>query len=151
MCHQSFLQTLDLSKNNIIGQIPQCFRQIVALSNLKFPRKILYHSSFTLGYVGNEEVYEVGSFNDKEIFSSKGYNREYDRNLGLMTTIDLSCNQLIGEIRQSITKLVVLASLNLSGKNLTGLIAKNIGHMKMSESLDLSRKHISGRMPTSFP
>jgi len=56
MCHLSFLQTLDLYENNITGQIPKCFGQIVALSNSKFPRKILYHSSFTFGYEGNEKV-----------------------------------------------------------------------------------------------
>jgi EIX receptor 1/2 len=98
----------------------------------------------------DSEVYEIGSFNDKEILALKGYNREYETNLGYWTTIDLSCNHLTGEIPQSITKLVALAGLNLSWNNLTGFIPSNIGHMESLQSLDLSRNHLSGRMPTSF-
>jgi len=148
MCNLSFLQVLDLSKNNITGEIPQCFDHIVALTNLKFPRKIFEYFSF-VDYAENE-VYEIDFFNDKEILAWKGSNREYGKILGLAIFIDLSCNQLTGEIPQSITKLTALASLNLSRNNLTGLIPKDIGHMKMLESLDLSRNHLSGRMPTSF-
>jgi len=149
MCNLSFLQVLDLSENNITREIPQCLGDIIALSNLNSPRKSFHYISFTLGFLNNE-VYEVGSFNDKEILALKGSNREYGKNLGLMATIDLSCNHLTGVIPQSITKLMVLVGLNFSGNHLTGLIPNNIGHMEMLESLDLSRNHLSGRMPTSF-
>jgi Leucine-rich repeat (LRR) protein len=149
MCNLSFLQVLDLSENNITGEIPQCFGDIIALSNLKSPRQSFHYISFTQGYMENEE-YEIGSFNDKEILALKGSNREYGTNLGLMATIDLSCNHLTGEIPQSITKLVALIGLNLSGNNLTGFIPNNIGHMERLESLDLSRNHLYGRMPSSF-
>ncbi|KAK2420128.1 receptor protein EIX2 [Trifolium repens] len=140
MCNLSFLQVLDLSENNITGEIPQCFRDIIALSDLNSPRKSFHYISFSQGYMENEE-YEIGSFNDKEILALKGSNREYGTNLGLMATIDLSCNHLTGEIPQSITKLVALVGLNLSGNNLTGFIPNNIGHMEWLESLELSRNH----------
>ncbi|KAK7381198.1 hypothetical protein VNO78_33728 [Psophocarpus tetragonolobus] len=87
---------------------------------------------------------------DETSLTWKGQNREYGNILGLMTMIDLSGNQLTGEIPQSITTLVTLAGLNLSGNNLTGFIPNNIGHMKMLESLDLSRNHLYGKMPLSF-
>ncbi|RHN50278.1 putative non-specific serine/threonine protein kinase [Medicago truncatula] len=148
LCNLSFLQVLDLSQNNIIGEIPQCFDRIVALSNLSFPRTTFQHMSF-IHFVENE-VYETGPFIDKEILAWKGSNSEYDKILGLVTIIDLSCNHLTGEIPQSITKLVALATLNLSRNNLTGIIPSKIGHMERLESLDLSRNHLSGRMPTSF-
>ncbi|RHN50286.1 putative non-specific serine/threonine protein kinase [Medicago truncatula] len=150
LCNLSFLQVLDLSENNITGEIPQCFDQIVALTNLKFPRKIFQHFPFIAINIVQNEWNEIGIFNDKEILAWKGSNREYGKILELAIFIDLSCNQLTGEIPQSITKLAALASLNLSRNNLTGLIPNNIGHMKMLESLDLSRNHLSGRMPTSF-
>ncbi|RHN50285.1 putative non-specific serine/threonine protein kinase [Medicago truncatula] len=148
LCNLSFLQVLDLSQNNIIGEIPQCFDRIVALSNLSFPRTTFQHTSFI--YFVENEMYETGPFIDKEILAWKGSNKEYDKILGLVTIIDLSCNHLTGEIPQSITKLVALATLNLSRNNLTGIIPSNIGHMERLESLDLSRNHLSGRMPTSF-
>jgi len=149
MCHLSFLQVLDLSKNNITGEIPQCFSHIVALSNLTFPRKVFHYISLRI-FDTNNDVFEIGSFNHKVVLGLKGLDREYGKNLGLMTTIDLSCNHLTGEIPRSITKLVALVGLNLSGNHLTGLIPNNIGHMKMLESLDLSRNHLYGKMPTSF-
>jgi EIX receptor 1/2 len=150
MCNLSFLQVLDLSINNITGEIPQCFSHNIALSNLMFPRKSFDYSSFVISFEG--EQYEIGSFKDNAILilAWKGSYREYEKNLGLMTIIDLSCNLLTGEIPQSITKLVALAGLNLLSNNFTGLIPNTIGHMERLESLDLSRNHLSGRMPTSF-
>ncbi|KAJ1413970.1 Leucine-rich repeat [Sesbania bispinosa] len=146
LCNLSFLQVLDLSQNNITGEIPQCLNRISALSNMLFPREpILY-----LPYEGIYNGDEGGLTSDKAILAWKGENREYGKNLGLMTSIDLSYNQLKGEIPQSITTLVALANLNLSGNHLTGFIPNNIGHMEMLESLDLSRNHLCGRMPASF-
>jgi Leucine-rich repeat (LRR) protein len=153
ICNLSFLQVLDISLNNITGEIPQCFSNILALTNLTFPRNIyrFEHDVYAVSYMGSS-YYDIGSssFSDKAIVAWKGSNREYGKNLGFMTTIDLSCNNLIGEIPQSITKLVALIGLNLSGNNLTGFIPNNIGHMERLESLDLSRNRLYGKMPSSF-
>ncbi|KAJ1413969.1 Leucine-rich repeat [Sesbania bispinosa] len=146
LCNLLSLQVLDLSKNDIIGEIPQCLNHIVALSNMKFPKEQFYYFPYEIRF----NVDEMGMYNDKAILAWKGENREYGKNLGLMTSIDLSYNQLVGEIPQSITTLVALANLNLSGNHLTRFIPNNIGHMEMLESLDLSRNHLCGRMPTSF-
>ncbi|XP_058768845.1 receptor-like protein EIX2 [Vicia villosa] len=150
MCNLSFLQVLDLSFNNITGEIPQCFSDIIAFSNLMFPRTSFHYLSTSISYTGSEEEYELASFNDKAVLSLKGSNREYDKTLELVTSIDLSCNHLTGEIPQSITKLVALFGLNLSRNNLTGFIPNNIGDMESLESLDLSKNYLSGRMPLSF-
>jgi Leucine-rich repeat (LRR) protein len=66
MCNLSFLQVLDLSENNITGEIPQCFRDIIALSDLKSPRKSFHYMKLAIS---------------KEILALKGSNREYGRNL----------------------------------------------------------------------
>ncbi|XP_061357900.1 receptor-like protein EIX1 isoform X2 [Gastrolobium bilobum] len=147
LCNLLFLQVLDLSQNNFTGEIPQCLGHIIALSNTKFPRKtILYTINEYSGF--EYTIYFV--FIDEATLSWKGKDRKYGKILGLMTSIDLSCNHLTGEIPQSITMLVALVGLNLSGNNLTGFIPNNIGHMQMLESLDLSRNHLYGRMPSSF-
>ncbi|KAJ1393234.1 Leucine-rich repeat [Sesbania bispinosa] len=146
LCNLLCLQVLDLSQNNITGEIPQCFSDISALSDMKFPRKPIFYSPYAYRNIDNV----VASFIDKAVLAWKGKNREYGKLLGLMTTIDLSCNHLTGEIPQSITKLVALAGLNLSRNHLTGFIPNNIGQMEMLESLDLSRNHLYGKMPTSF-
>ncbi|XP_027359353.1 receptor-like protein EIX1 [Abrus precatorius] len=145
LCNLLYLQVLDLSNNNITGEIPQCLSRIIVLSNVMFLTPTFSHGGF--GAILGEEI---SRFLDKAMLEWKGQDQEYEKNLGLMTIIDLSCNQLTGEIPKSITTLAALAGLNLSRNNLTGFIPDKIGHMKMLESLDLSRNHLYGRMPTSL-
>ncbi|XP_019426727.1 PREDICTED: leucine-rich repeat receptor protein kinase EMS1-like [Lupinus angustifolius] len=145
LCNLSYIQVLDLSNNNITGDIPQCLDRIIALSNTKFSRKPISYE--TLAYALGFGDYKFVSFSDKAILAWKGANREYGKNLRFLTTIDLSCNQLMGEIPQSMTILVALISLNLSSNYLIGSIPKNIGHMKRLESLDLSKNHLSVIIP----
>ncbi|KAK4278586.1 hypothetical protein QN277_016415 [Acacia crassicarpa] len=143
LCKLSLLQILDLSQNNINGTIPHCFNNLRALSNLTFPRYTIYY------YILGTNYWEA-VFIENAMLNWKGEDVKYDKNLGLMTAIDLSGNHLIGEIPNSLTSLVALASLNLSRNNLTGFIPKNMGKMKMLESLDLSSNSLSGEIPMSF-
>ncbi|CAL0299092.1 unnamed protein product [Lupinus luteus] len=147
LCNLSHVQVLDLSNNNITGNIPHCLYHITALSNTTLSREPI---SYELSGLISFRATSLPSFSDKAIFSWKGANREYEKNLRFFVAIDLSCNQLMGEIPQSITVLIALVSLNLSSNNLTGFIPKNIGHMKMLESLDLSKNHLSGTIPESL-
>ncbi|KAL8466939.1 hypothetical protein ACS0TY_035862 [Phlomoides rotata] len=64
--------------------------------------------------------------------------------------IDLSNNNLSGDIPEELTSLVELRSLNLSQNRLTGSIPDKIGDMKQLESLDFSRNSLSGRIPDGF-
>ena len=89
LCDLSFLQVLDLSQNIITGEIPQCLSQIIALSNIQFPRKPF--SSFTVSF---SYVPSIHWFSDQATLTWKGQNREYGKNLGVLTIIDLSCNHL---------------------------------------------------------
>ncbi|XP_027358871.1 receptor-like protein EIX2 [Abrus precatorius] len=143
LCNLLSLRVLDLSNNNITGKIPQCLSRIIVLSNTSF-------SGPTLVYGVLPDGPDNSRFIDKAMLEWKGQNREFKENLKHMTIIDLSCNQLTGEIPKSITTLAALAVLNLSRNNLTGFIPDNIGHMQWLESLDLSRNHLYGRMPASF-
>ncbi|XP_019428774.1 PREDICTED: LRR receptor-like serine/threonine-protein kinase GSO2 isoform X2 [Lupinus angustifolius] len=147
LCNLSHVQVLDLSNNNITGNIPQCLDHMTALSNTTFSREPISYE--THGYIGFED-YNFGSFSDKAILAWKGANREYGKNLRFLTAIDFSCNQLKGQIPQSMTILIALASLNLSSNNLIGFIPNNIGHMEMLESLDLSKNYLSGTIPESL-
>ncbi|XP_028786513.1 receptor-like protein EIX2, partial [Neltuma alba] len=145
LCELSLLQILDLSQNNITGTIPHCLNNLNALSNLTFPRDTISYSMETLAFQQGSSF-----FIDYATLNWKGKFVKYDKNLGLMTAIDLSGNHLTGEIPSSLTSLVALASLNLSRNNLIGFIPKNMGQMKMLESLDLSSNFLSGGIPISF-
>ncbi|KAM7497899.1 hypothetical protein LguiA_022313 [Lonicera macranthoides] len=64
-------------------------------------------------------------------------------------SIPLYFNNLISLV-QEITSLEGLVSLNLSRNNLTGNIIQKIDHTKMLESLDLSRNQLPGEIPTGL-
>ncbi|RYR36276.1 hypothetical protein Ahy_A10g051271 isoform C [Arachis hypogaea] len=66
------------------------------------------------------------------------------------STIDLSKNDLTGEIPEKLSELVHLGALNLSWNHLTGNIPSNIGSLTDLESLDLSHNHLSGSIPPSM-
>ncbi|KAL7084153.1 hypothetical protein ACP275_14G207600 [Erythranthe tilingii] len=140
ICHLNFLQILDLSDNNIFGTIPKCFNNFTAMTAERF----------LVEYDNEQELTEVPNFVESASIATKGTELQYNTILRLVTNIDLSKNNLSGDIPRELTSLVELRSLNLSGNHFTGLIPASIGDMKQLESLDLSRNYLFGEMPNSF-
>ncbi|OAY78508.1 DNA-damage-repair/toleration protein [Ananas comosus] len=70
--------------------------------------------------------------------------------LYLFESIDLSDNNLSGEIPDEITDLHTLQYLNLSRNNLIGHIPEKIGEMQSLESLDLAMNKLFGDIPQSL-
>ncbi|KAJ7949604.1 putative Leucine-rich receptor-like kinase family protein [Quillaja saponaria] len=147
LCNLSALQILDLSLNNISGKIPYCLNNLTALCDTDISREISYQG---FGYAGYSFNAHSKRYFDKAVVTLKGDEREYEKNLGLLKSIDLSCNNLIGEIPPRLTSLLGLISLNLSRNKLMGFIPSGIGQLKMLESLDLSRNVLFGGIPGSF-
>ncbi|XP_058071107.1 cuscuta receptor 1-like [Magnolia sinica] len=67
--------------------------------------------------------------------------------LDLMSGVDLSWNQLAGEIPPEIGHLMATHALNLSHNQLSGPIPETFSNLKQIESLDLSRNRLSGEIP----
>ncbi|XP_054817893.1 receptor-like protein EIX2 [Prosopis cineraria] len=86
----------------------------------------------------------------KIYLQTKGQQLQYDKNLKLVRSIDLSMNKFTGEIPIQLFKLTQLQSLNLSYNYLTGEIPEQIGEMKDLESLDLSHNNLHGNIPQSM-
>lgn len=129
LCHLENLRVLDLSLNELSGNIPECLDEIEGMK---------------------EDVFQSLLFSSESIFLMwKGAVSEF-KNLELLQNIDFSSNKLIGEIPKEITKLVGLVSLNLSRNNLSGQIPLEIGQLKSLDALDLSNNHLSGRIPSSL-
>ncbi|CAL9007165.1 unnamed protein product [Prunus brigantina] len=146
LCHLTRIQILDLSMNNISGTIPKCLNNLIALAQKG-------NSSLTIEHSYTAKLGEVGyTWNYKEEASLiwKGVRSKYKSTLGLVKSIDLSSNKLIGEIPSEITDLVALVSLNLSRNQLTDQIPPRIGMLQELDSLDLSRNQINGRIPNSL-
>ncbi|KAJ0772134.1 putative non-specific serine/threonine protein kinase [Helianthus annuus] len=82
--------------------------------------------------------------------SPSGREDTYGSILGLVTLLDLSSNNLSGQIPSELTTLHNLQSLNLSRNQLIGEIPNKIGDMKSLESFDLSVNNLSGELPMSL-
>ncbi|KAH7522744.1 hypothetical protein FEM48_Zijuj07G0171000 [Ziziphus jujuba var. spinosa] len=145
ICHLQSLQLLDLSMNNISGNLPTFVGNFTEMSKVGSIHATISYlisvpvpaSSSTL-FIRKEEKIEV---------VWKGVMSEFGRTLGLVKSIDLSCNMLNGEIPSEITLLIGLVSLNLSRNNLSGQIPARIGDMSPLNALDLSNNHLLGRIP----
>ncbi|XVF31032.1 hypothetical protein REPUB_Repub16aG0110500 [Reevesia pubescens] len=139
ICALNSLQILDLGYNNISGAIPRCFSNLSAMAA----------KSNTMEKTIDIWNHFGRSFFLRQLLVMKGRLDEYSTILGLVTSIDLSCNSLTGEIPKELGNLTGLRSFNLSGNLLTGKIPESIGKMEL-ESLDLSMNRLQGEIPSSF-
>ncbi|KAL2967099.1 hypothetical protein AAZX31_16G156700 [Glycine max] len=151
LCYLNRIQLLDLSRNNLSRGIPSCLKNFTAMSEQSI------NSSDTMSriYWVNETYYAIyGSYFEGYTLDItwmwKGVERGFKNPELKLKSIDLSSNNLMGEIPKEVGYLLGVVSLNLSRNNLSGEIPSQIGNLGSLESLDLSRNHISGRIPSSL-
>ncbi|KAK7300381.1 hypothetical protein RJT34_11225 [Clitoria ternatea] len=141
LCYLTGIQLLDLSANNLSGQILKCLKGFS-----------------TGGVVMNLYIYNgdssggsfVQTFDLIALLMWKGVEQRFKNDLLILSSIDLSSNQLTGHIPEEIGNLVELVSLNLSRNNLSGKITPKIGRLTSLDFLDLSRNHFSGSIPPAL-
>ncbi|GMN35587.1 hypothetical protein TIFTF001_048467 [Ficus carica] len=142
LCGLTSLHLLDLAHNNFSGPIPSCLEDMDGFRHFNS----YYHSETTLLIAA-----VIISPSISMTLDGKGRQSEYDTDqLRIVYMIDLSRNNLSGEIPTGITNLSYLGTLNLSMNQLSGSIPKNIGDLRQLETLDLSCNHIEGPIPTSM-
>jgi len=95
-------------------------------------------------------INEMMEYNDNFTVVTKGKEQLYTGEIICMVNLDLSCNNLTGEIPEEICTLVALNNFNLSWNALSGEIPRKIGDLAQVESLDLSHNELSGEIPTSL-
>ncbi|PON60417.1 Leucine-rich repeat domain containing protein, partial [Parasponia andersonii] len=137
LCALSKLQILDIGNNNLSGTIPKCFKNFTAMTSKS--------QQFESSYVYNANYLEDSR--ESAILVIKGRENKYDTILALISILDLSSNNLHGEIPKELTSLQALQSLNLSGNYLSGRIPDKIGSITELEALDLSMNQLSGNVP----
>ena len=142
LCTLTSLQILDLSHNKLLGSIPKCvnnFNTMARNSNSNDP-------IFLFGWSTKSSSMPFES----ALLVIKGKVLEYSTILQLVKSIDLSKNNLSGEIPTEVISLQGLQSLNLSFNILKGRIPENIGVMGALESIDFSVNQLSGQVPQSM-
>ncbi|KAJ9678950.1 hypothetical protein PVL29_020995 [Vitis rotundifolia] len=149
LCQLKKIQILDLSSNDLSGVIPRCLNNFTAMTK-KGSLVIAHNYSFGSYAYKIPPMIKNESYIDEALIKWKGSEFEYKNTLGLVRSIDLSSNNLLGEIPKEITDLLEFVSLNLSRNNLTGLIPITIGQLKSLKVLDLSQNELFGEIPTSL-
>ncbi|XP_058207476.1 receptor-like protein EIX1 [Rhododendron vialii] len=87
LCLFSSLQILDVAHNNLFGHVPRCFANFRVMTDISNSSYLIYSRPSLRGF------FEV---QDNAFLVTKGRDVEYRTTLGLVTSMDLSGNNLSG-------------------------------------------------------
>ncbi|GJS19210.1 leucine-rich repeat-containing protein [Tanacetum coccineum] len=154
ICQLVTLQILDLSINNFHGTIPSCVNNLTTMVKKGFFVKQNIHH-YKLEFVAVSGVVNYAEHVDNKYIDNimikwQGKVNEFGSILGLVKTIDLSSNNLTGQIPNEVTTLHELLVLDLSNNTLVGEIPRDIGQMTELLTLNLSRNRFSGEIPSTM-
>ncbi|KAK4736802.1 hypothetical protein R3W88_000499 [Solanum pinnatisectum] len=141
LCQLKDLQILDLANNTFVGTIPRCIDNFSAM--VKGKKEVGDDDELNYSYF-------FGVLRESAMVRNKGNKYQYDTILALFTSMDISSNNLSGDIPITLTRLAGLRSFNFSKNNLTGRILNDIGDMKVLESVRSFRKSILRSNPTKL-
>ncbi|XP_039135858.1 receptor-like protein EIX2 [Dioscorea cayenensis subsp. rotundata] len=134
----TLLHFLDFSHNSFVGNIPHSYGNLKGMINISMDGGATFSAN-----ISGELVIKI-------TVSTKGLELQFGVTLSSFKFIDLSENNLSGQIPKNIVNLVGLQNLDLSRNHLSGNIPSNIGLMQSLESLDLSRNELTGSIPLSL-
>ncbi|XP_062198143.1 probable LRR receptor-like serine/threonine-protein kinase At3g47570 [Phragmites australis] len=140
------LTFLNLSRNKLSGQIPLSIGKLRQLNELYLQENNLSGPiPSALGDCKNLNILNLScnTLNEsipKELFSL----------YSLSSGLDLSHNQLSGQIPQEIGRLINTGLLNFSNNHLSGRIPSTLGACVHLESLHMEGNFLDGRIPESF-
>ncbi|XP_070031474.1 cuscuta receptor 1-like isoform X2 [Nicotiana tomentosiformis] len=165
LCHASELRIMDLSHNNLSGPIPRCFGNIIQIAGISeaypygpifsYPRLQTWGRD-TMVYVEDSMERSTVSYQDNYAwvgaeFTTKYNTYSYEGSIvDYMFGIDLSYNQLSGDIPKELCNLTEIRALNLSHNHITGAISSEFSNLQNIESLDLSYNNLTGRIPSQL-
>ncbi|CAJ1953032.1 unnamed protein product [Sphenostylis stenocarpa] len=145
LCYLRQIRLLDLSRNHLSGGIPTCLKNFTAMMErgvVAIGREMSPKMSFQSNSYGSRDT-EI-------LIMWKGQDYEFWNPEYLLKSIDLSGNELTGEIPKELGYLLGLVSLNLSRNHFHGEIPREIGNLDSLEFLDLSRNNFSGNIPSTL-
>ncbi|GLJ38931.1 hypothetical protein SUGI_0793650 [Cryptomeria japonica] len=151
------LRVVSLGSIDLKGDIPLWLRdlnrfQVLDLSNNKFGGRIPSILEDLEGFQNPRDSQLTGNtlYEDIPAINIKGYEFRLEYVLASNTILDLSHNNLRGEIPKNIGSLSQLRLLNLSGNQLEGMIPASLGQIEPLEQLDLSQNSLSGKLPVEL-
>ncbi|KAL5804551.1 hypothetical protein ACOSQ3_031351 [Xanthoceras sorbifolium] len=142
LCRLSSLQILNLAYNNLYRMLPRCISNFSVMATMNY--SIENDVQYLIGFSSQMTVHEDATL------VTKGKPVEYNTILRLVSSLDLSLNNFLGEIPVEVTSLGALQMLNLSHNSFSGKILGSIGNMRLLESVDFSANQLSGKIPPSI-
>ncbi|QCD94640.1 LRR receptor-like serine/threonine-protein kinase FLS2 [Vigna unguiculata] len=146
ICYLRKIHLLDLSMNHLSGGIPSCLRNFTAMME----RNPITRQTERQRKISAEGA-DLNIYDFNVLVMWKGNDYVFWNPDVLLSSIDLSSNNLTGAIPNQIGYLLGLVSMNLSRNNLHGEIPSDIGNLSLLEFLDLSRNNFSGNIPSTLP
>lgn len=142
------LQFVDLAYNRMSGSIPPTLANLKAMAQEKptFQNPLMWGTERP----AIPDTYDFTKYDDSLAVVTKGQYLNYTGNIIYLVGLDLSCNNLVGEIPDELTSLVGLKNLNISHNQLSGRIPEKVGLLRSLESLDLSSNKLSGEIPSGL-
>ncbi|KAA3485659.1 receptor-like protein kinase BRI1-like 3 isoform X1 [Gossypium australe] len=161
LCNLNSLSIIDLSQNRFSGPIPSCLGNLTLPMNKdKTMTPDLMSPTFSeldelkllkTGILFNHMMHSYSYMKESVEFTTKSGSYSYGGDiLEYMSGIDLSCNELTGQIPLELGNLHEIHSLNLSHNKLVGVIPSSFSKLKQIESLDLSYNNLSGEIPNQL-
>nr|XP_015881856.2 receptor-like protein EIX2 [Ziziphus jujuba var. spinosa] len=135
----SSIQVLDLARNQFHGSIPASFGDFEALKQEQIINHYLLYGMYGTTY-----------YKENFVVTLKDQSQSFSKILSLLVGIDLSGNNLSGDLPREITKLSGLVFLNLSRNHISGHIPESISKLEQLSSLDLSSNKFSGAIPQTL-
>ncbi|KAG6653328.1 hypothetical protein CIPAW_05G068700 [Carya illinoinensis] len=149
------LQVFDVSYNRLSGGIPSCLDNITFWN--KSSRSVAYWKTYITKLVLQhrnifieEDVQSIIAAEALPLFIKNRFYTFQGNPLLMMTSIDLSSNQLTCSIPSEIGELSQLLFLNLSDNSLIGSIPISFRNLRSMESLDLSHNKLRGKIPSEL-
>ncbi|XP_048600664.1 receptor-like protein 34 isoform X1 [Brassica napus] len=139
------LNTLNLSRNGISGQIMSSIRNLSHLTSLDLSENVF--SGFILSSIVDLSYL---TFLDLSFNSCSGQIPSSIGNLSHLTYLNLNLNQISGKIPSSIGNLYNLAYLGLCGNNIVGEIPSSFGNLNQLTRLDVSLNRLNGSFPIAL-
>ncbi|KAF3519381.1 hypothetical protein DY000_02063001 [Brassica cretica] len=174
LCGLRKIHLLDLANNRLNGLIPSCLSNISFTGKENtlydydyetgyipsdvFSTSDLFQDSTTTNNIGIyfksllvldpfSIDFTAGAQTKIEFATKHRYDAYMSGNLMHMVGLDLSGNELIGEIPVELGVLLALRVLNLSHNYLSGVLPESFSGMKSVESLDFSFNRLQGQIP----
>ncbi|XP_013599803.1 PREDICTED: leucine-rich repeat receptor-like protein kinase PXL2 isoform X1 [Brassica oleracea var. oleracea] len=162
ICQLSKVGLLDLSHNKFKGAIPSCFGKMpfgaqpyddLTFGPYGYTQQLAFFQSWSytsaLDLLDNEVEVDYESIAEfvANFLSKSRYETYQGDILRYMYGLDLSSNQLSGEIPVEVWDLKIIRSLNFSSNRLIGSIPDSISKLENLESLDLSNNKLHGNIP----